>query len=224
MTFQRRVKTGIIRGGGTASVITRRDYYGSRSTPTTAPLDAETPMLRTSARSSLEITLTRSTREWIHDDLFWLTRSDGQEAGGFLFGRPFSSWHRLIEITMATSTANAERARDSLLLDSSRWAAAERAIELEGRNEVMLGSWHCHPGTRDRRPSDADLRVWLRMRDYFDGRRFSSEAHVGLIYSSSYDAHYGDSDWVRPEVSAWVVSRDRLGNPICEPATIKGRF
>lgn len=45
-----------------------------------------------------------TVRERIHDDVSWLTRSDGLEAGGFLCGRPFWSWHRLIEVTTATST------------------------------------------------------------------------------------------------------------------------
>ncbi len=107
-----------------------------------------------------------------------------------------------------------------MFLDTKAWACAEQAIEREGRDEVMVGSWHCHPGTLDRRPSHTDLRGWLSMLDFCARRRRSSQAHVGLIYSAAYDAWRGESTWARPKVSAWIVRRDGWGSSVCEPARI----
>jgi hypothetical protein len=62
------------------------------------------------------------------------------------------------------------------------------------------------------------------MLDFYDGRPWSSRAHVGLIYSAGYDGRRGESTWARPDVSAWILTRDKwTGRPTCEPAALTTR-
>jgi Prokaryotic homologs of the JAB domain len=140
----RRYQGDLIRAGGTASI----SSY-SHAQPTEP---GETPELQETAASPVQIELTSSARQRISEDLFTLTRSDGLEAGGFLFGPKFDGLTGPIRITSATRTWNAQRGEASLLLDTKAWIETEQQIAREGRDEELIGCWHCHPDTHDRRP------------------------------------------------------------------------
>ena len=197
----------------------------SRSTTTAPrpprPLELEIPELR-SSQSPVDVVLTRSARKMILDDLFWTTRTDGLEAGGFLWARPSYSWRKQIEVLYASDTGDAQRTTRSIKLDTAPWAEAERAIEDKRLDLTLCGMWHSHADTRDDRPSDVDLRSWLAALDWNAERGRSAPFSVGLIYSAS--PYLGDS-WATPRLSSWVVRRaDYWGRPgICEPATIRER-
>jgi len=213
---------GLIRGGGTCEVV-EGGISRSVVSRSVAQDEREVPVLRERAEPTVAVVLSNTARQRIENDLFALTRSDGKECGGYLFGPKFYGLNKPIEIRSATRTWDARRAEDSLWLDSAAWLATEQAIAKEGLDEELCGSWHCHPLTHVRKPSSADLAAWLGMRDFFEGRRWSSKAHIGLIYSARYDPRRGESSWADPEVSAWVVKRDRWGSPVCEPASLRER-
>jgi proteasome lid subunit RPN8/RPN11 len=147
-----------------------------------------------------------------------LTRSDGLEAGGFLFGPPSYSWHKEVRITSATPTADAIRGSDSLKLDTREWLEAERSFERAGFDDVLLGVWHCHPdeSARTCEPSTLDLRAWASALDYSRGRSINSYS-VGLVYTAA--PFWGDS-WASPGPHCYVTRTDRCGRLITEPAEV----
>jgi hypothetical protein len=154
-------------------------------------------------------------------DLFSGTRTDGLEAGGFLFARPTRSWERSVEILVATGTGNAQRSIDALTLDTDMWRSAEAAFAADGVDMELLGIWHCHPETRDGRPSSTDLRAWLSVLRWHEEHSRSAAFSVGLIYAAS--EYLGDS-WARPHLHAWVVRREKYSRrPVCELANVKER-
>jgi hypothetical protein len=214
MTFTRRVSTGLIRG---TAIPARIEGSGTEHATST-----ETPELRTKSQSPVEVVLTRSVRETILDDLFWSTRTDGLEAGGFLWAQPSRSWHKQIEVLYSSETGDAQRTSRSLKLDTAPWLEAERAIEEKRLDLALAGLWHSHPDTRADQPSTADLRSWLAALDWNEERGRSTAFSVGLIYSAS--PYLGDS-WATPRLSAWVVRRASFwGRPgICEPAIVRER-
>jgi hypothetical protein len=206
---------GLIRGGGSAGLA-----KAGRSSA--APV-GEIPELRENEPSTVEVVLGRLARETMLNDLFWLTRSDSKEAGGFVFARPLRSWDKpqRVEIIHATPTGNAERSSASLRLDSGEWYRAERAIEAEESGLVLSGLWHSHPATRDAVPSTADLRGLLATLDWGEERRRSTTVSVGLIYAAS--PYLGDS-WATPRLSAWAVTREGYSHrPICRPVAVRER-
>jgi hypothetical protein len=103
-------------------------------------------------------------------------------------------------------------------LDSAAWLAVDQVIAREGRDEMLLGTWHTHPGTSDARPSAADRSCWLGALEYV-----GATAHVGLIYTIGKPTYYGERSWATPQVSAWVTRRTRAGTPITEPASLRER-
>jgi hypothetical protein len=110
------------------------------STPT-----VEIPEFRSTAeRGGIELSLAGTAREPIGSELFTPTRQDQQECGGYLFGPPTRSWHRQVEIHRATRTGNATRTTHSLKLDADEWRAMERAITIDGLDDVLCGTWHSH--------------------------------------------------------------------------------
>jgi proteasome lid subunit RPN8/RPN11 len=208
----------IVRGGGTCRVVDAPAM--TRSEPEAGTW--ELPELR-SSRSPIEVTISRSVRETMLDDAFWLTRSDGLEAGGFLFGPATYTWHKEVRITHATPTANAVRSAGNLKLDVNEWLQAERSFERAGRDDRLLGIWHTHPQTsaRNGAPSEPDLRAFLGARDWNEEQGRSNAFSVGLIFSAS--EYLGDS-WGRPGVHCYVTRREGYcRNPVCEPAEVRWR-
>lgn len=180
---------------------------------------SEVPKLRANAKPTIEIVITRTARQTIMDDLFASTRVDGLEAGGFLHGKPTRSWNRQVEILDATHTGDAERTRDSVLLDTGQWIRRERGYKASGLDCRLVGIWHSHPSTRDGTPSTADRKALLSVLEWHEQHGRNAAYSVGLIYA----AEDGDS-WARPYLHAWVVHRNRrTGTAICEPASIRER-
>jgi hypothetical protein len=155
-------------------------------------------------------------------DLFELTRSDGLEAGGFLFGPASWSWDKEIRVLHATATADAIRTSGTLRLDAREWLEAERSFERQGLDDVLLGIWHSHPRTfsRDGTPSSADLRAFLAARDWPEEQGRSNAFGVSLLFSAS--EFWGDS-WAAPGAHAFVTRRDRFGRGVTEPAEVSWR-
>ena len=147
----------LVRTGGTAGISRSHSEPASVTSPTVRSTAAlEIPELR-STRSPVEVVVTRSARETMLDDLFWSTRQDAFESGGFLFSKHTRSWDRSVEVLVATRTGDAQRSSGSLGLDNAMWRSAERAFAIDGLDQPLAGIWHSHPQTRDGEPSDHDL-------------------------------------------------------------------
>jgi hypothetical protein len=99
----------LIRGPANGGTATRVKPAVSRSRDTGSTLsvaDEETrelPELR-SALSPIEITIVASASARMRDDLFWLTRQDAKESGGYLFSKPTRPWQKSLEVLNATYT------------------------------------------------------------------------------------------------------------------------
>jgi hypothetical protein len=217
MSFRRQT-TSLIRNAGGGSVALTDRSAAVESTWS----QAEIPELRRGT-SETEIVLGRYARSVILGDLFVTSRSDGLEAGGFLFAKPVRSWDTSsVEIVDATPTGNALRRSDSLRLDNAEWTRAERTAAANGFDQVLSGLWHSHGDTRDATPSDTDLRAWLAALDWGETNGRSTAVSVGLIYSAS--TYYGDT-YARPRIHGWVVRREGYGRrAICEPAVVRERY
>jgi hypothetical protein len=187
----------------------------------------ELPELR-STPSPVEVVLTRSASQAMREEVFWLTRSDGLECGGFCFGRVPRSWDKTLEVTHATTTGDgAIRGNGSLVMDSSRWQDAERWLARnQWHDSGLVGFFHTHPGVTGEDaglPSDHDLRAFLAARDWANRVRGAAYS-VGLILaagriSGAWDSEYS---WATPQLSAWVTRRTDAGTPITERANVKG--
>jgi hypothetical protein len=184
--------------------------------------ERETPQLRSSA-SPAEVVFSRSCREAATGELFRLTRQDGLEAGGFLFGPPARGWHKRVEILHVTPTGNGHRTRDSLRLDSEEWLRAERSIAAEGLGWQLAGFYHSHPNTTDGSPSGADLRALLACLDWNEELGRCASWAVGLIACADRVSH-DHYTWATPRLHAWVVRREGYAQrAICEKAALRCR-
>lgn len=210
----------LVRSSLTPATVTRGQRSSSAGRPAWA--QSEVPELRLNSVSPVEVVLGRSARQAILDDLFSSTRLDQLESGGFLHGRRARSWEKKVEILGATRTGeNALRRSDSLMLDTEQWARRERAYAAEGYDFPLCGLWHCHPGTRDGSPSDADLASLLGVLDWHEKHGRSANFSVGLIYAASEVR--GDT-WARPHLHGYVVRREGYSrHPVCEPANVRER-
>jgi hypothetical protein len=210
-------------GSRTRAVETREPFPPARNWGT-GDRSQELPELRERQTYPAQVVLGRLARETINRDLFWLTRSDGLEAGGFLFAHPRRDRAGDIDICAATHTANGQRGHRSILLDFDELIRAEHANEVSGFNLPVSGCWHCHTVTRNGKPSEADLRAWLLMRDYAEERGRRSAVHVGLIYTPGRFSD-GYETWARPAVHGWVVHREGYSRvPVCDRASIRERY
>jgi hypothetical protein len=215
------------RGWGT-TISDRDAVRGTRSAEATETsnnqvVSREVPELR-STTSPVEVVICRSARQAILDDLFWSTRQDAKESGGFLFSRPMRSWDKgPVEILHATRSGDARRFSDSVLLDVEQWRSAELAFAIDGYEQPLCGLWHSHPSTRDRTPSTSDLTAWLGVLRWNERHGRGAPYSIGLTYAAS--EYLGDS-WTRPYTSCWVVRREGHGKwaePVCEPAKLTER-
>jgi hypothetical protein len=212
MSFRRTQSAGLIRGDWTAPTVVRGPAFGPSQ---------EIPELRKKASPQIEVVIGRGVRKRIGDNLFWQTRLDGLESGGFLFARPTRTWEKRVELIEATHTGDAKRRSASLTLDTDEWARAERAFEAEGVDLALCGFWHSHPQTRNASPSSTDLASLLAVLDWHEEHGRSAAYSVGLIYAAS--EYLGDS-WARPHLDAWVVRREGYSRrAICEPANVRER-
>jgi hypothetical protein len=185
--------------------------------------ERETAELRKTT-SPVEVVLTRSVQRVIGDELFALTRTDGKECGGFLYARPSFSWHRQVEILVATTTGDADRSSHYVKLDSDEWLRNEWAIE-EQRNDLALaGLWHSHPAThsRDGGLSRTDLGALTSVLDWNVSRNRDTAYSVGLLYCA--DPRYESESWATPGLHAFVVRREGYSRrPVCERANVRKR-
>jgi hypothetical protein len=61
----------------------------------------------------------------------------------------------------------------------------ERALGRRESDQLISGCWHCHPGSKDGRPSEVDLRSWLGMLDLAtEENRRAQPIHAALIYTA----------------------------------------
>ena len=212
----------IIRSGGEAAIV--RGGHRSSASSTT---DLELPELRLDSVSSVTVRLSRTSREAMRDEAFRLTGSDDRECGGFLLAPVARSWDRTVEITHATTTGNAIRRNGGMTMDTSRLSDAERWVERNGwHDEALAGIFHTHPGEIGRdagRPSDADLKALLSIRDWAHKTRGACNS-VGLILTMGRaGSHYGaEYSWATPELHAWLTRRTPTGTPVTEWANVEG--
>jgi proteasome lid subunit RPN8/RPN11 len=215
-------EAGIIRGSATLTpeLIEGGSRAGFRVRGDSS--EREIPELREHETFPAEVVLGRYTREEIDRDLFWSSRRDQRESGGFLFSHPFRSWDKTINIVQSTSTGDDGRGDGTIVLDFDAWERAERAIRADGFDLAMVGDWHSHP-SGDSVPSTTDLRAWLGMLDYSVKRGSGSPVHVGLIFSPrrSWDTYGSYADWVRPEVRGWATHRTHAGRPVCDSVPVR---
>lgn len=146
--------------------------------------DLELPELRDTV-SPVTVRLSRSSREAMKDEAFWLTRRDNLECGGFLFAEVARSWHREINIVHATTTGHdAVRRNSSLTMDITRFEDAQRWLAGNGWGDLAVcGHFHTHcdlTGKDAGLPSGHDLRAFLSIRDYAHKTRGAAFS-AGLI-------------------------------------------
>jgi proteasome lid subunit RPN8/RPN11 len=155
------------------------------------------------------------------EEAFWMTRSDGREVEGFLFGDRPGRGEPVLRLSHATETGEAAvRTSTSLLLDNGRWKAAESWVRANEWDECQaVGIWHTHPED-DGTPSDADLRGFLGLLDWNEEHRRTLPFTVGLILSRDRQGSWGS-----PEIAAWVTRREGYARqPVTEPATVRRRY
>lgn len=213
MTFRRQT-TGIVRTGGTATVVDASSYR-------TGPASTETPELRRSAAEPWEIVIPSFVRETMADDAWTRARSDGHEVGGFLFAETPRESERSVRLFHATETANAVRTADAMTLDADEWRRAEAWLERNEWNDTrLIGLWHSHPSAAERTPSTTDLRAFLGALDHSGTVGRAAPVSVALILTPQWDGYWGVSSWGRPEIYGWVTRRE-WGRPVTEPASVR---
>lgn len=123
------------------------------STPT-----VEIPEFRSTAeRGGIELSLAGTARELIGSELFTLTSRTNRTAAA-----TFSALQPEAGIGKSKYTCHPDRQRDT---HNPRPQARRRrmagdgpgAITIDGLDDVLCGTWHSHPDTRDTVPSDPDL-------------------------------------------------------------------
>jgi JAB domain-containing protein similar to deubiquitination enzymes len=165
-----------------------------------APAD-DLPELRYAARLTVE--LSRYAYESI--DLVLGDTADGCETGGCLLGVTTPEG---IRVENASGPhPDAERTSRRFSVDWDYWERFERA-QARDEGERWRGDWHTHYEAGAARPSETDLRGWVRCRDAIGA------VYVGLIVSSSEDFGLAPVRF-----QAWTVSRSD-GRTVCEPATL----
>lgn len=138
--------------------------------------------------------------------MFWTTREDALEIGGFLFGTVKGN---TVTLTRATGPGrSAEREPRRLKLDigqASGWELGEEA-------PTRIGIWHSHP-CGDMEPSPEDKRAWIgglaRVRQH-------AREYVGLIFADPQE-----TNWMNPHVRGWIASLDENGEPRLTEAKLK---
>jgi proteasome lid subunit RPN8/RPN11 len=135
------------------------------------------------------------------------------EVGGGLFGPPSMSWHREASVVLANE-ASLSASRNRVKLDIAAILEDEETLASDGSDLLQVGDWHSHPGG-SQTPSQADLRAFTRALEFADARRLSPR-YLALIVTADRDR-----GWARPQLAGWVVSRQRDGQLVCEPATVR---
>ena len=170
----------LVHTGGTAGISRSHSEPASVTSPTVRSTAAlEIPEFR-STRSPVEVVVTRSARETMLDDLFWSTRQDAFESGGFCSQSP----HVMTGASRFVATRTGDAQRSSGLLDNAMWRSAEPAFAIDGLDQLLAGIWHSHPQTRDGEPSDHDLSAWLARAELERGARPLQRLRGWAIYSS----------------------------------------
>jgi hypothetical protein len=180
---------------------------------------AITPIPKLCARDSeLTVHVSSTALRTIRDEIRVRSRAiedEGVETGGGIFGPPLHGWHRQADVAIATVAA-ASRGRSRMEIAYGEIEATEaNMIVIHGSHVRRLGDWHVHPrcpAGHVGEPSDKDMSVWLSELDRIDRSRCTTR-YVGVIATA------GERGWASsPRLHAWVVRRDNLGRPICEPA------
>jgi proteasome lid subunit RPN8/RPN11 len=163
----------------------------------------------------LTVTLGPSARRTIEEEFLSSTRVDGCETGGWLFAEPSRSWHRSIEVRLATGPGEgAKRGRSSFQPDN--YQQAEQQLARDGADHLCrVGDWHSHPGY-NAAPSSSDLDVWQTCFVCANEDR-GVGFYVGLI------AALNCQGFPRMRLNAYVLSYDQFGRVVCEPATLNDR-
>jgi len=114
------------------------------------------------------------------------------ETGGVLVGklhRCTSSSEIFLEVTAQIPAAHTDSSAAQLTFTADSWAAAQAAIELRNRDELMCGWWHKHPDFCRKCPEES-RRVCALSRPFFSsedihmhGTIFPRAFHVALLAS-----------------------------------------
>ena len=200
----------------------KRGIHRSRDhtpAPAREPAEIRVPALDMKNLSPVKVRVAPTAHARMLDELFHLTRNDGCEAGGFLFGNPTRSFDKQVRVMIATPTGDAERGTHAMSLDGNMARSAEASIARGRLDDTLLGIWHSHPNTRDTDPSDADLAALQRVLDIHEERGRHAAYAVQLIFAAS--PAFGDT-WARPRCEAWVLrSRPYGAQPVCERAEVR---
>jgi proteasome lid subunit RPN8/RPN11 len=89
--------------------------------------------------------------------------------------------------------------------------------DLWGSGLQLLGDWHSHPRRGETTPSDTDVRGWSAAYELCADESRWMPSYLGLIVTPARPS------WPRRAVNltAWVVSCDRSGDLVCQPATVR---
>jgi hypothetical protein len=232
--YRSRSDVGVIRDGGPAPTLiwpagdirsTTTTTTRSKAAPGVTPAERaarieaitdEIPELRSNAKPTLTVTLTRLARETIHGELAFSRRfmeDELGETGGWLLGeRVPGKW-----LVSATDLGAGTRMSKRCVLDyeQARHEAYRATLSSRSFSRKFLGVWHVHPVVGYTEPSSTDRKNALA---YLEYRELNpAEFALDIIVSP-----HADRGWNSPQFTAWATRRDRWAGAITEPATIAG--
>jgi hypothetical protein len=184
----------------------------SRSTYTPTKTRGTPRLLNGSPR--LTVALSSSARRTIDDEFFAITRSNGLETGGWLFGETSRSWKE-IGVRFALGPGKGARHGSHAYQPTADYLQVEEELARNGAEGLCrIGDWHSHVGD-SAEPSPADLDVWqtcfLR----------ANEKHGAAYYLGLIVAEGNRGGVVRPKFKAFALRYDQLDRVVCEPANLK---
>ena len=201
----------------TSTLATRSQSSRPTVAPKPSPNAEPQPKEHVELRLKATPTITIAMRESVWDNLrrFAQDTRDGRETGGFFFGERLTTYSTVSPNSVTSMVERRSRSSASFDLMACIQEKASHAIWAPHIEEQ--GCWHTHPypDYEDKhligQPSPQDMRTWLSAHDFLQ-----RPYYVGLILTAE---DYGNQRWSRPNLSAWIVRRDRyFEKPVCEPA------
>jgi integrative and conjugative element protein (TIGR02256 family) len=216
-------RSGVIRPGGTATVVQRSRpaverprivLYKKPAKP--RPAKYPVPELRAEATPSLTVRLGAGALDGISAEL---ERSHGLlhtvETGGNVFGRHRGNTIELVYASGPGSDGKARRFENSVMVslaDGYQHAKELKRIYQDDRVS-FLGGWHTHP-IREPLPSETDRSEGLAGLDQM--HRLGTWATCWLDLILMPNAHRG---WEAPSVRGWATRRTDWG-AVTEPVLV----
>jgi proteasome lid subunit RPN8/RPN11 len=213
MTWQRRRSRGIIRNGGTATIIEGRARSAASTTTGVELLDE--------ADSTFTLRFTPSIRRDIEREcarinhLAYEQVGAAAEAGGYLFGLHGARADG-VDVVYASASAE-EHTTHSVLLDDpvdvkNAIRAGEHGEFLARADLRLIGSWHSHPEFIPR-PSRQDLENSAHRL-----QRSGADSWVSVIVTP------GEVGWMIPQLHAYRTFWDPAASWGTKPVTAPARI